>query len=87
MNTNIDKNIRLAAGRAGRRFNSLSIRVKKIILTIGGLSVAIICGLVTFEKILPGQSHWLRPAPITVPIDTRPDSVMQKVQTPAALDK
>jgi len=83
MSIDINKHIRSAVGRASQRFDSLNIRVRKIILTICGLSVAIICGLTAFEKMLPGKSQWLQPTPMTKPINAYSDSVKQKVQTPA----
>jgi len=84
MSINIGRDIKSSVDEMSRRFNCLNARVKKMILIIGGLSIAIICGLIAFEQMLSGRPQWSQPAEITTPINIHPDSVKQSAQTPAA---
>lgn len=78
---------RLTIDHVSRQFNSLSSRLKKILLVISGLSIAVLCGLVSIGQLLPGNEQWLQPMPITKPIDIHSDSTRQNVHAPDARDK
>ena len=87
MSFNIGRQIKSSTDKMSGRFNSLNVRVRTTILTIGGLSAAIICGLIAFEQMLSGGRQWLHPTQITTPINIQSDSVKQSAQTPAAADE